>query len=225
VVNQSTAWLRVLMCAHRFYTLNQIQQRQTINRHRYVLFIIIFTLLIIALLNLHLPIFACYTLSNGTEVFIDSLHYSVYPMWHYVNLMLYNLLPFLLMFIFNIRIIQHLIFLKRTSTIHQSRIQHRAISISIFLSAFLFCLMTTPATIIFAFFHTEIRSEIFQNFLLSFFDSIQSTYHSLSFLVYFITLVDFRKEFYCLIQCHHSIKQKSVQSMSIIAETANRYRL
>lgn len=181
-----------------------------------------FTLILIGLINLHLPIFTCYKISNGTEISIDSLYYQIYPMWHYVNLILYNILPFVLMIIFNIRIVRYLIFLKRTSTIQQSRIQHRSISISIFLSAFLFCLMTTPGTIIFTFFHTQIRSEIFENFLLSFFDSIQSTYHSLSFFLYFITLVEFRKEFYHLIQCHISNKNKQLRSISIIGGTPNR---
>jgi len=224
VINQSSAWLRVLMCADRFYTLNKIQQHQALDRHRCVVFLIIITLILIALINLHLPIFACYMHPNGTEVIIDSLYYQVYPMWHYVNLILYNILPFILMIIFNIRIIRHLIILKRSSTIQQSHIQHRAISISIFLSAFLFCLMTTPATVIFAFFHTQIRSEIFQNFLLSFFDSIQSTYHSLSFFLYFITLVEFRQEFYRLIRCHRLIKNKSFHNITVIARKANRYK-
>jgi hypothetical protein len=224
VIHQSSAWLRVLMCTDRFYTLNQIQQRQTINRHRYVFFLIIFTLIFIALINLHLPIFACYMHPNGTEVIIDSVYYQIYPMWHYVNLILYNILPSIFMLIFNIRIIRYLIFLKRTSTIQQSRIQHRAISISIFLSAFLFCFMTTPATIIFSFFHTQIRSEIFKNFLLSFFYSIQSTYHSLSFFLYFITLAEFRKEFYRLIQCHYFITNKSLPNIIVLDGIANRYK-
>jgi hypothetical protein len=84
--------------------------------------------------------------------------------------------------------------------------------------------MTTPATVIFAFFHTKIRSEIFQNFLLSFFDSIQSTYHSLSFFLYFITLVEFRQEFYRLIRCHRLIKNKSLHNITVIARKANRYK-
>jgi hypothetical protein len=54
---------------------------------------------------------------NGTEIIIDLVYYQVYPTWHYVNLILYNILPFIFMLIFNIPIIQHLIFLKRTSTI------------------------------------------------------------------------------------------------------------
>lgn len=224
VVNQSSAWLRVLMCADRFYTLNQIQQRQRIDRNRCILLLIIFTLILIGLVNLHLPIFACYKHLNHTEINIDSIYYQIYPMWHYVNLILYNILPFILMLLFNIRIIRHLILLKQTTTITKTRIQHRSISISIFLSAFLFCLMTTPATIIFAFFHTQIRSEIFENFLLSFFDSIQSTYHSLSFFLYFITLVEFRKEFYRLIYCHHSMTNKRLINITIIGGAANRYK-
>jgi hypothetical protein len=45
VINQSSAWLRVLMCTDRFYTLNKLQQHRIIDRHRCVLFLIIFTLI------------------------------------------------------------------------------------------------------------------------------------------------------------------------------------
>jgi hypothetical protein len=69
--------------------------------------------------------------------------------------------------------------------------------------------MTTPATVIFAFFHTQIRSE---------------TYHSLSFFLYFITLVEFRQEFYRLIRCHRLIKNKSLERITVIARAANRYK-
>jgi hypothetical protein len=200
-LTQSSAWLRVWMCVDRFFTLNQVRQRHAIHRHRRVIFLIVLTFVSIALINLHLPIFTCYSTNNGTKVNSGSRYYQLYPTWNYINLAIYNILPFILMLFFNALIIRHLIILKRSSTFQQSRVKHSSISISILLSAFLFCIMTTPPAVIYAFFHTQLHSEIFESFLLSLLDSIKYTYHSLSFFLYFITLVEFRAEFFRILRC------------------------
>ena len=218
-LSQSSAWLRVWMCVDRFFTLNQVRQRRAVHQHRRVIFLIGFTFITLALINLHLPIFACYSSKNGTKISSGSLYYRLYPAWSYVNLALYNIIPFILMLIFNTLIIRHLILIKRTSTLQQSHIRHSSISIPILLSAFLFCIMTTPPAIIFAFFHLQVQSEIFQNLLLSLLDSIKYTYHSLSFFLYFVTLVEFRTEFFRLLRCQFV----SVNSLShIVSNTTSR---
>jgi hypothetical protein len=200
-LSQSSAWLRVWMCFDRFWTLNQVRQRRAIHQHRRVIYFITFTLITIAVINIHLPIFSCYSYNNGTKVGGGSLYFPLYPAWNYINLALYNIIPFILMLIFNTLIIRHLILIKRTSTLQKSRIRHSSISIPILLSAFLFCIMTTPPAIIFAFFHNQISSEIFRSLLLSLLDSIKYTYHSLSFFLYFITLVEFRRECFRVLRC------------------------
>jgi hypothetical protein len=203
-LSQSSAWLRVWMCIDRFCTLNQVRHRRTIYQHRRSKFLITLTFLSIALINLHLPIFSCYAyqIGNETKIAAGSHYYRLYPTWNYINLALYNIIPFLLMLIFNILILRYLILAKRKSTFHQSRIRYSSISIPILLSAFFFCIMTTPPAIIFAFFHEQIQSDIIiQNLLLTLLDSIKYTYHSLGFFLYFITLVDFRKEVFRLLPC------------------------
>ncbi|CAF0829848.1 unnamed protein product [Adineta ricciae] len=203
VLSQSSAWLRVWMCVDRFCALNQIRQRRAVHQHRRVFLLIALTFIIIMVINLHLPIFACYAYKyhNQTRIAGGSLHFPLYPTWNYINLALYNIIPFVLMLVFNVLIIRHLILIQRTSTIRHSRIRHTTISIPILLSAFLFCLMTTPPALIWAFFYKAIRAGIFQEYLMSLIDSVKYTYHSLGFFLYFITLVEFRKEFFRLMHC------------------------
>jgi len=226
-LSQSSAWLRVWMCIDRFFTLNQVRQRRAIYQHHRVIFLIIFTFVGIALINLHLPIFSCYTYHNGTEIKIagGSLDYDLYPAWNYINLALYNIIPFILMLIFNILIIRHLILIKRTSILQQSRIRHLSISIPILLTAFLFCIMTTPPAITFAFFYQQTRSDIFNKYLLSLLDSIKYTYYSLTFFLYFITLIDFRREVFRLLHCRFiNINRLSQIINNTINRKANQYK-
>ncbi len=200
-LSQSSAWLRVWMCIDQFCTLNQVRQRLAVHQHRRVISFIVFTFITIALINIHLPIFSCYSYNNGTKIAGGSLYFRLYPAWNYINLALYNIIPFILMLVFNTLIIRHLILIKRTSTLQKSRIRHSSISIPILLSTFLFCIMTTPPAIIFAFFHKQVNSEIFRSLLLSLLDSVKYTYHSLPFFLYFITLIEFRIEFFRLLRC------------------------
>lgn len=208
---QSAAWFRVWLCIDRFHTLQRISQRRTMAEHRSALLLIVLTMFFFALLNLHIPIFSCHQAvrDNQTIIVSDSIHYKLYPMWSYVNLVIYNLLPFLLMVIFDIRIVRHLILIKRSSTVQCSRVQHMSIALSILLSAFLFFLMTTPATIIFIIPTRYFPSSLVRTFVIAMLDYVQYTYHSISFVVYFVTLIEFRAEFYRLMPCPSFIRTRS----------------
>ncbi len=226
-ITQSSAWLRVWMCIDRYCTLNQVRQRRAVYQHRRVTFLIAFTFIGIALINLHLPIFSCYAyqIGNQTNIGTGSRYYRLYPTWNYISLALYNIIPFILMFIFNILIIRYLILIKRTSTLQQSHVRHSSISIPILLSTFLFCIMTTPPAIFFSFFHQETRSELFQHILLNLLDSIKYTYHSLSFFVYFLTLVDFRQGVFRLLSCRfRNINHPSQNLSNTTIDRADRYK-
>lgn len=211
---QSAAWFRVWLCIDRFQTLQRIHQRRTKSQHRSALILIVLTIFLLGILNVHIPIFCCYekNVENTTIIIVNSLHYQVYPMWSYVHLAVYNLFPFVLMLIFDIRIIRHLISIKSSSTVRCSRVQHTNISLSIFLSALLFFLMTTPATIIFIVPNHFFPSNHFRSFLVTSLDSLQYTYHSISFIIYFSTLIEFRLEFFRLFSCRKSIENRLTRS-------------
>ena len=205
---QSSAWLRVFMCFDRYLWLSRLH-RTWFNQSKNVLRMILCVILVFTLLNFHFILFACFHTSTGT-IDINPRHYHIYPYWDYVNLIMYNCLPFLLMVIFNSGVIYHLIGLRRSTTIQNSRIHHRAISITLVIHTFLFLLMTIPATVSFAFFYRTTSLT-----LLHLLDSMLYTYHTLSFPLYFLTFREFRQECLDIIMSKHNRRTSSMQCRSL----------
>jgi hypothetical protein len=191
---QTTAWLRVFVCLDRYLSLSRLH-KTWFSHSKHVLIIIISIIVSLALFNLHITIFGCFYTSNGT-IDINSRLYSIFPMWDYVDLAVYNLIPFILMITLNSGTIYHMIRLHRTTTIQNSRIQHRSISITLLSTTFLFLIMTVPANIAFAFFQN-----ILSDTILNLADGILFTYHITLFPLYMITFKEFRQEFIAMITC------------------------
>ena len=190
---QTSAWLRVLVCMDRYVSLSRLY-RARFNNSTCILIMIGCIMLILALLNLHFLLFVCYHRSNGTISALSWL-YNIYPLWDYVHLGVYNCAPFLLMVLFNSGVIYYLIQVRRTSTVQNSRNPHRAISITLVITTFLFLLMTVPATLVFAFFSSA------NTIILRVVDALLYSYHILSFPLYLITFDEFRREFLKMIEC------------------------
>lgn len=191
---QVSAWLRVFICLDRYLTLSRLH-KTWFSRSKSVLIIIASIMTVFTLINLHIIIFACYYRANGT-IEVRSAVYTLYPLWDHVNLGLYNGAPFICMTILNSGVIYYLLRYRQTSTIQQSRLQHRSISITLVITTFLFLIMTTPATVGFAFFF-----ETAGYVLLRVFDSMLYTYHILSFPLYMITFTEFREVVISLVKC------------------------
>jgi hypothetical protein len=189
---QVSAWLRVFICLDRYLSLSP-PHKTWFNQSKNVLNIIACIIIVFTLINLHLLIFACFRNPNGT-VNPSARFYNIYPLWDYVNLVLYNCTPFIFMVIFNSGVIYHLSRLRQTSTVQNSRIQHRSITITFVITTFLFSLMTIPATVGFAFF-----SNTASYIVLHLLDTILYTYHILSFPLYMITFSEFRQVFLLII--------------------------
>ncbi|CAF4333535.1 unnamed protein product, partial [Adineta steineri] len=114
---------------------------------------------------------------DGTISYVSWL-YTIYPLWDDVNLGVSNFLPLILMVIFNSGVIHHLIRLRRTTTVQNSQIKHRAISITLVITTFLFLIMTVPSSVAFAFFASSNQT------LLHFLDCLMYSYYALSFPLY-----------------------------------------
>ncbi|CAF2645199.1 unnamed protein product [Rotaria sp. Silwood2] len=190
---QSSAWLRVFVCLDRYLSLSRLH-RTWFGQSKNVLIIIACILCILLLLNFHFFLFVCYYKANGT-ITVYSWLYSVYPLWDNVNFAVYNCAPFIFMVIFNSGVIHHLIRLRRTTTIRNSQIQHRSISITLVITTFLFLVMTVPSNVAFSFFPSS------DNTLLWLFDCLVYSYHALSFPLYMITFDEFRENFFEMIPC------------------------
>ncbi|CAF1374455.1 unnamed protein product [Adineta steineri] len=198
---QSSAWLRVFICFDRYLITSRLH-RTWFSRQKSVLIIITCIITITTLLNCHFLIFTCYYSSDGT-INPNAKLYEIYPLWDYVN---YS------------GVIYHLIHRRLVQLIQNSTIQYRAISITLIITTFLFLIMTTPATIDAAFFATT-PTGILEKIL----DSALYTYHITSFLLYFITFKDFRRECIMLMTCKINNPQKIVptQTPSIPPKTPN----
>ncbi|CAF1270123.1 unnamed protein product [Adineta steineri] len=208
---QSSAWLRVFISFDRYLSASRLR-RPWCSREKGVLIIISCIIILVALFNLHFFIFACFYRSNGT-VNPNAQLYKIYPLWDYINLGVYNCVPFILMVIFNSGVIYHLIKRRQTRIIQQSYIQHRAISITLVITTFLFLIMTIPATIVAAFFFTTPTTS-----LAKILDSALYTYHITSFPLYFITFKEFRRECIKMVTCKNN-NRRIVPAQVAVATT------
>jgi hypothetical protein len=197
---QTSAWLRVFLCLDRYLLLSR-HRRTWFSYSKNVLIVIACVIGVLILFNLHVVIFGCFYDVNGS-ISPDSHLYLIYPLWNYVTLVVYNCLPFVLMVLLNSGVIYYLIDLRRTSTVRNSRIQHRSISITLVITTFLFLIMTIPATVAYSFF-----INVGDPSILELLDGMLFTYHVTSFPLYFITLQEFRQEFFNLILCKNMHKR------------------
>ena len=202
---QVCAWVRVAICLDRYLSLSRLH-RTWFGQSKSILIIIASVVTIFAIINFHFFPFVCFKNATG-KIIPHSNYYVVYPLWDYLNLALYNGVPFLLMSVLNSGVIYYLIRLRQTSTVQNSRIDHRSISITLVITTFLFLLMTTPATIAFGFFmHTLGKTWLY---LL---DCILYTYHILSLPLYLLTFKEFRHETLRVLKVREGQKVQSTVS-------------
>lgn len=206
---QGSAWLRVFVCLDRYLSLSRLH-KTWFSQSKNVRIIIGGILTVTTIINFHFFPFVCFYQANA-KVSPEGRLYTVYPLWDYINLALYNCIPFVFMGIFNTGVIYHLIQIRKNSSVQNSRIHHRSISITLLITTWLFLIMTTPATISFAFFAAYI-SRVF----LQIFDSVLYTYHLLSFPIYMITFTEFRQEAIRLLSCN---KLRNMPSTSYVTKS------
>ncbi|CAF0927955.1 unnamed protein product [Rotaria sp. Silwood1] len=206
---QSSAWLRVFVSFDRYLSLSRLH-RTWFGKSKNVLIIIGCILGCCTLINGLLFFYGCSQKADGT-ISQASWAFQLYPLWDYVNLGVYNCAPFILMVTFNSGVIYHLTRLRHTSTVQNSRIQHRSISITLVITTFLFLIMTIPATVGYAFFSTASSA------ILHLLDGFLYSYHVLSFPLYMITFDEFRQDFFQMITCRTNNPRVGPQTQTGIA--------
>jgi hypothetical protein len=212
---QTSAWLRVFLCWDRYLSLSRLN-RTWFGRSKNVLIVIGCIIGVFFIFNFHLLLFACYVTPNGV-INPNAVQYEIYPLWDDVHLGVYNCAPFILMVTFDSGVIYHLIRHRRTTTLQNSRIQHRSISITLIITSSLFLIMTTPSGVTFAFFQT-----IASNSVLRIVDEVYFSYHILSFPLYFITFTEFRREFIAMIRCSKTNRVVPINTAPLNTLTAPR---
>lgn len=176
--SEVSAWLRVFITFDRYLGTSRVH-RTWFGHSKNVLIIITCIIIFFFLFNLHFLLFACYYTADGS-LSPDSALYQIYPRLEILHFVLYDCVPFLLMLIFNSCTIYYMTCTQNMARTQNRRSQHRAISFTIILLTFLFCIMTMPVSIIFSFF-VSVTSETVQNLL----DAFLYTYHVIEFPIYF----------------------------------------
>ena len=191
---QVSAWLRVFICLDRYLSLSRLH-RTWFSRSKSALIIIAIIMIFFFLFNGHIFISACHYKPNGI-ITGNTDTFKIFPLWDWVNLGMYNGLPFICMTILNSGVIYHLIRLKKTSTVQNSGIRHRSISITLVITTILFMILTIPPTICYGFFYSDVNLMV-----LHLLDALMYTYHVIAFPLYLMTFNEFRREFVNMVLC------------------------
>ncbi len=92
----------MVTCIDRYLSFYRLYQTW-FNISENALIIILLLVITILSINFHILPFVCYYESN--QVHVESYYYKFYPLCNYINLIIYNGLPFVLMMVFNMKII------------------------------------------------------------------------------------------------------------------------
>ncbi|CAF1406301.1 unnamed protein product [Adineta ricciae] len=147
-------------------------------------------------------LFSSYTVAsyeNG-QVNMDSKFYQVYPLYDKIHIFIYSIIPFILMMIFSSISVYHLGKLRQITTIQNSKIPHRSISIALISTSLVFILARTPTSICYGFFYNNLSETILGRRIINSFDTLLYTSPILDFPIYLITFSEFRREFIRLLR-------------------------
>lgn len=127
----------------------------------------------------------CYSFTNGFKLNV----------WDQVNLVFYNIIPFVIMMTFNSLLIVNI--RKKISTFNSkstssSSIKRPNLTVSLIVLTCMFLVMTTPATVMFAFFYSQMIATIGKSWLY-FIDDISFLNHGMLFTICFVSNKKFRR--------------------------------
>lgn len=113
--------------------------------------------------------------------------------WDQVNLVFYNIIPFLIMIGFNLMLI---INLKRKLSIKSESLKSRSkkfnLTVSLIIISFLFLVMTAPGTIMFGYFYDGLFARLDKS-IAYLVDDISFLNHASLFFISFVSIRKFRK--------------------------------
>jgi hypothetical protein len=148
---------------------------------------------IVGLLNSYLLIFdrkylikyvECYILSNGFQINI---------IWEKVHSVVYSILPFILMIIFNSLLIKRTFGLKSKNTNQKDKNRRKSLTFSLLFITISFLIMTLPTQICYSFFLSDFLYDETLNNILVLLDCLSFFNHSSLFFSCFITNRKFRE--------------------------------
>lgn len=116
-------------------------------------------------------------------------------MWDRVNLVFYNVIPFVIMLAFNSLLIINLkrkfSSQKKSSLRNQSSKKRKSLTMSLIILSFLFLIMTTPGTLMFAYLYDTVLSHLDVS-VLYLIDDVSFLNHAILFFISFVSYKKFR---------------------------------
>ncbi|CAF1315632.1 unnamed protein product [Adineta ricciae] len=189
---QISAWLHVFVCFDRYLFMSRIQPNTWFNRSKSVLIIIGCIIGIFFLSNFPILLFICYRNTDG-HIVIDSQLVNMLFIFQHIHLWMYDLIPSTLILLFNVISIRHLYRLRRTTTIRNSKIRHRPITITLIITSFLYVVTRTPSTVVYSYFSDTVSATQWGRGLNIALNLLLYTFPVLNFPIYFMTFTEFRQ--------------------------------
>jgi hypothetical protein len=199
---QSSGFLLTILCIDRYLTvsstpgslISRLPFRTVKSAHVWSWIIIG----LVFILNSHILILNGTYEENNTNLNLTSLifkciysnGFKFFPIWECVHLVLYNLIPFSIMMVFNILLIRKIrsSLKDKNLKINSKKENIKRNVISILVITFLFLIMTMPASIAYGFFHDKLTPTI-----LTALDVFSFLNNSTLFFTCFFTNSRFRK--------------------------------
>ncbi|CAF1363874.1 unnamed protein product [Adineta ricciae] len=192
---QASAWLHVFVSFDRYLFMSRIQPNTWFNRSKNILIIIASVITIFVLYNFHILLFVCYENANGYIV-TDSRLYTFLPLFQTLHLFIYDIIPSSLMLTFNFISIYHLYKIRHITTITNSKIRHRPITITLVVTSFLYVVTRTPSAVIYSYFYASLQTTDWGRRLARGFNILLYTFPILNFPIYLVTFSEFRQELF-----------------------------
>lgn len=207
---QVSSLLRCLVCVDRYFTIINVRngvswfQKLPFRTIKSANWWSMSVIIVICLLNSHLILFAgkhtTKSIINMNITYFDCYKtdfYNIRPMWNRVNFVLDCTLPFIIIIIFDILLINRTFNIKYQSNSFSKSAERgkRRLTISLIIITLMYIFMSLPSSIFFSFFIDYLfksNGQLYSVLLKSFYFS----QHSIIFFECYFTNIKFRKSFY-----------------------------
>lgn len=151
-------------------------------------------LIILAAINIHILLFPRMKNPRGFNCNIYINGFNIFPVWEYVHLVIFSLIPFILMTIFNGLLIKNVLTTGQTASIHYQKMKNKRkkMTFSLIIATIIFLVMTIPASISYGFLYDFFSTLKYGSSYLKIIDYLSFLNSSSIFFITFATNTKFR---------------------------------
>lgn len=208
---QLSSWLLSMVSLDRLMIVYLPMWKSFINKKNRVNILIFFIVVTIFSLNMHLLFLNGYTIETYTNIYKNSSNGSydqsvicyrnkfdpeyIFPKWERAHLIIYNLLPFSIMFFCNSMIIYNIKFARKIQSKTKSgNKKKKRMTYMLILVTFSFMFLTLPSVIVHTFFTEFLSKKSYRRIVNIIVNNLLHTSHSINFFLYVFSAPNFRLE-------------------------------